>query len=245
MIEEPSVATQRKIFRIEQLEHDQQPLSVAPQEAESALRHVEVMTALNALRALLEPGNAPAPQAEIYTSEIVEAKKLKAELDIIDEAIKRTRHELVSLRDGAFEGPTVTRAANELDAVVDGTEMATGHILAAAEDIEQLANTLGAGLKNDHERGMAQDIQDRVTRIFEACNFQDLAGQRIDKVVTTLKFVEAHIARMMEIWDKIERAKEHAPQVATTVKTDKFLNGPMLDGDDGHSSQNDIDALFY
>ncbi len=241
-----NVATQRKIFRIEQTESETASQDVSPESAESALRHVEIMTELNALRAFLEARGAEiAPVSQSFRPQTADTAKLKAELDIIDEAIKRTRQELVALRDGGFEGPTVTRAANELDAVVVGTETATGCILASAEDIEQLANTLGACLRSDHERGMAQDIQERVTRIFEACNFQDLTGQRINKVVTTLKFVEAHIARMMQIWDGIERVKDHAPQSAPARAKGKLLNGPMLDGDGGHSSQNDIDAMFH
>ena len=45
-------------------------------------------------------------------------------------------------------------------------------------------------------------------KIFEACNFQDLTGQRITKVVGTLKFIETHIVRMMEIWGGLEAFKD-------------------------------------
>jgi chemotaxis protein CheZ len=37
-------------------------------------------------------------------------------------------------------------------------------------------------------------------QVFESCNFQDLTGQRISKVVATLKFIETHIIKMMDIW---------------------------------------------
>lgn len=240
------MATQRKIFRIEQSGCETSLQDDSPESAVSALRHAEIVAALDALRAMLGhvSGN-PMPAGESFAPGTADATTLKAELDIIDEAIKRTRQELASLRDGGFEGPAVMRAANELDAVVVGTETATGRILASAEEIEQIANTLSAGLKSDHERGMAQDIQERVTCIFEACNFQDLTGQRINKVVATLKFVETHIARMMQIWDGIERVKDHVAQPSPAPTADGLLNGPKLDGDDGHSSQHDIDAMFH
>lgn len=239
------MATQRKIFRIEQINGQDALRHVPPDEPDSAARHAEIMIAINAIRALLEASNAPStPVTGAFGAEVSEAKTLKAELDVIDEAIKRTRQELAKLHDGDFEGPTVKRAANELDAVVVGTETATGSILKSAEDIEQIVITLGAGLKSDHERGMAQDIQDRVTRIFEACNFQDLTGQRITKVVATLKFVEAHIARMMQIWNGIERVKDHVSAAAPARSKNHLLNGPKLEGDIGYSSQNDVDALF-
>ena len=71
------------------------------------------------------------------------------------------------------------RASRELAAIVGSTEQATQSILQAAEEIDQAANTLSASVKGSHEQGLAHDIQDRVVQIFEACNFQDLTGQRV------------------------------------------------------------------
>ena len=87
--------------------------------------------------------------------------------------------------------------------------------------------------------------QMQVIRIFEACNFHDLAGQRIGKVLATLKFVEARIARMMAIWGGVDAFKDYT--AAAACESDKpaaLINGPKLDGDPGHASQDDIDALF-
>jgi chemotaxis protein CheZ len=128
---------------------------------------------------------------------------------------------------------------------VDGTENATEQILAAAEFIDQTANGLTASIKNEQDKAQAHDIQEHVIRIFEACNFQDLTGQRITKVVATLKFIEQHIVRMMDIWGGIESFKDQEPDaIAERMGDQKLLNGPMLDGEVGHASQDDIDALF-
>src|SRR5271170_256165 len=54
----------------------------------------------------------------------------------------------------------MTRIANELLAVTNGTEQATQKILAAAEAIDQLANNLAPALMGKIEQDMAQDIQD-------------------------------------------------------------------------------------
>ena len=80
----------------------------------------------------------------------------------------------------------MTRIADELDAVTAGTAQATQKILAAAEEIDQLADNLSAALKGRLEQELAQDIADSVLRIFEACNFQDMIGQRVAKVMKTL-----------------------------------------------------------
>jgi len=172
-----------------------------------------------------------------------EVRKLKIELDVIGDAIKQTRSEIVSLQDQGFDSSRVARVTKELEAVFDDTSAATDRILKAAEEIDQSANVLAGLLKGGHEQGLAQDIQDRVTTIFEACNFHDLTGQRISKVVSTLQMVEEHLARMMEIWSVIERFNVEAAQSAA-CSLDGMLNGPKLAGDNGHSTQDEIDSLF-
>jgi chemotaxis protein CheZ len=243
----------RKRYRIENIGNGQiSPASAI--DADAALRHYEVMTELKAMRAILEAG-APAASAALAQIEldipdatrlqIKEVQKLKSELDLIYAAINRTKQEIATLHVTGFQGPEMARVTNELDAVVAGTERATETILKAAEDIDQSANTLAAAVKADHEKGLASDIQDHVVKIFEACNFQDLTGQRITKVVATLQFIETHIMSMMEIWGGIEAFKDYAPEAREERDGDsRLLNGPKLETDVGHASQDDIDALF-
>jgi chemotaxis protein CheZ len=135
------------------------------------------------------------------------------------------------------------RARRELAAIVGGTERATQSILQAAEEIDQTANTLSASIKDGHDQGLAHDIRDRVVQIFEACNFQDLTGQRVAHVLETLQFVEEHVARLLAIWHAIE---QFTPVVfgEEAVGDRRFLNGPKLDDDPGHSTQDDIDGIF-
>ena len=69
-------------------------------------------------------------------------------------------------------------------------------------------------MKTRFARGLAQDIQEQALLIFEACNFrEDLAGQRIGKVMATLNAIEQHMSRMLAQWDTIGEA----PQTAATV----------------------------
>ena len=87
---------------------------------------------------------------------------------------------------------------------------------------------------------------DQVTRIFEACNFQDLTGQRIGKVTNTLKFIEEHILRLMTIWGGIEQFAELVPPAeAEREQNRNLVNGPMLEGErGGYVSQKEIDEMF-
>jgi chemotaxis protein CheZ len=232
---------QRKIFRVEAVNEAGRPAPVA-----RGLGYDQIIAELRALQALVQPREElNARMIESYKAQIAEAQKLKTELDIIQEVITRTKHEIATLHVTGFEGPEMSRVTDELDAIVGGTEQATETILAAAEFIDQTANTLGAALKSEHDQALAHDIQDHVIRIFEACNFQDLTGQRITKVVATLKFIETHIGRMIEIWGGMEAFKDIVPEAIAEREGDKkLLNGPRLEDDPGHASQDDIDALF-
>jgi chemotaxis protein CheZ len=247
------MAIHRKRFRIEGIGNSPiEPASAI--DADAALRHYEVMTELKAMRTRLDAGTRQAPQTvapidpdipEADRLQIKEVQKLKSELDLIHAAINRTKHEIATLHVTGFQGPQMVRVTNELDAVVAGTEQATERILKAAEDIDQSANTLSAALKADYEQRLVNDIQDHVIKIFEACNFQDLTGQRITKVVATLQFIETHVIRMMEIWGGIDAFRDFAPDARSACDGDRrFLNGPRLASEPGHASQDDIDALF-
>ena len=91
---------------------------------------------------------------------------------------------------------------------------------------------------------MAADIQERVLQIYEACNFQDLTGQRITKVVNVLRFIEDRVNRMMEIWGGMEAfASIESDESLRRVGDAALLNGPALPNAD-QATQDDIDALF-
>ncbi len=220
-------------------------------------RHQEVLAEIASLKALINSGDGQAQQNAIdpeamgekllseFRKEMSEAAKLKVELDAMYVAIAQTKKEIASLHHRTdSEGDDMARVTNELDAVVTGTEGATENILTAAEFIDETANTLSAALKGQ-EAELAGDIQDKVIQIFEACNFQDLTGQRITKVVGTLRFVEDRIIQMMDIWGGIESFKEISVEEREAREGDAaLLNGPSLDHDVDVASQDDIDALF-
>jgi chemotaxis protein CheZ len=211
-----------------------------------AHHHDEIMSELRALRSLVKPAEqVTAQMIDGYKAQIVEAAKLKSELDLIHDAINRTKQEIATVHVTGFEGPEMARVTNELDAIVGGTEQATESILTNAEEIDQMAAILVARLKDEQSEALVHDMQERVIKIFEACNFQDLTGQRITKVVSTLKFIETHIVRMMEIWGGLEAFKDVTPKPIAAHQGDaKLLNGPKVAGEVGHASQDEIDALF-
>ena len=251
----------RKRFRIEEAFGGEMPVS-AVLDGDIGPMHREIMTELRAIRAQMAgPGQSAATAAigasvgheavtahallDTYRAQIEQCEKLKVELDLIYDAINRTKREIAVLHGKSFNGEEMAKVNGELGAVVGGTEEATQQILEAAESIDQAATALSKVTSQDQQKILSEEIQERVVSIFEACNFQDLTGQRINKVMTTMKFIENHITVMMDIWGGVDAIKSHAPEIVDTREgDDRLLNGPKLEGDVGHASQNDIDALF-
>jgi chemotaxis protein CheZ len=243
-----SMHATKRAFRIESFAQvaDVQALHTGSGFAGGAASHQEIMAELRALRDLIRPAEeVTKPMIEAYKTEMQEALKLKSELDQIWEAINQTKHEIATLHVTGFQGKQMTRVTHELDAIVSGTESATEGILTAAEAIDQLASQLSAKIKNVQDRAAVDDIQQKIIMIFEQCNFQDLTGQRITKVVNTLKFIEERIVKMMDIWGGLDSFKDvEVERIGEASGDAALLNGPKIEGEGGHASQDDIDALF-
>jgi len=256
------MSVNRKRFRIEEAIMGDASMPVAVEGGDIGPMHREIMSELRSIRAQMAAGaratGTDTTEAvvareiadahtllETYRAQIEQCEKLKVELDLIHDAINRTKREIATLHGRSFDGEEMAKVNGELGAVVGGTEQATQQILEATEAIDQAASALSKNISPDQQKLLAEEIQERVISIFEACNFQDLTGQRISKVMTTMKFIENHINAMMEIWGGVDAIKAHAMPIVDTREGDaKLLNGPKLDGDVGHASQDDIDALF-
>jgi chemotaxis protein CheZ len=179
-------------------------------------------------------GKPRAPRAHATKAQPVEELRAAAfshELAALRDAIAHSERELAALRRGA----PAPRLQQELGAAVSGMDEATQKILNATEVIDESARALQASLQNDYNRGLTQEVVEQAVKIYEACNFQDLAGQRIGKAIAALQLIEQHLDRLTEIWGKVD----HRPPA-----TDQLINGPKLDGDDGHADQADVDRIF-
>ena len=208
----------------------------------------EILAAIASLREdLLEGGvkisgesaAAAIVPASDSSGDRTENDELKQQLAELSDAIAETKRELASLRDPSVKSAVeVKSATQELDAVVNATESATNDIMNAAEQIDDLASRLRSQAASQTDAALAEEINDRVVNIFEACNFQDITGQRITKVVNTLSYIDERVSKMMEMWGAEQVAKE-----GEEISGDEdLLNGPAPEGEG--SSQDDIDALF-
>ena len=220
-------------------------VSAAPAEATPNPRLDEILTAINDLRRITQA--SAGETIEACRRELNDAFAMRHELEVMKEAITRTKGEIASLHRSETTGKGMRRVAGELDAVVESTEQATSTILGSIERIETNANMMrGLRLPKAAQENV-DGILDNVISAYEACNFQDLTGQRISKIVNVLKFVEEHLDRMIEAWSGLDGFRDllTAEAPAAAVDDEKsLLNGPKLDEDPGHVDQSDIDALF-
>jgi len=165
--------------------------------------------------------------------------KLYTELEQLARFIQNARSEIAAVRPHDINSEDIPRATDELDAAVGATEEATGTILDACEQLEKAS----AGLPPE----AAEAITNAVTRIYEACNFQDITGQRITKVVKTLKHIEDRVSAMLTAFGG-EIAKHQggaAPAAAPAVAKPsdaELLNGPQMPDD--AKKQAEIDAIL-
>jgi chemotaxis protein CheZ len=234
------MAVQRKVFRIEESARGRARDAVASDGVDSAEHHREFTTALQSRSLIVPAATVDRSALECARAQIAEAQAYKCELESIHAAIKRTRDTTGGGAD-AFAAEHTGRAARELQAIVAATERATQAILQAAEEIDQTVVALSGSLKGEYAKGLAQDVRERVVAIFEACNFQDLTGQRVGNVLGVLKAVDDHAARLQSIWQGVEAFK---PVVFEEADERRYLNGPKLPDDRGHSTQDDIDGMF-
>ncbi len=172
---------------------------------------------------------------------------VRREIGKMIEEIKRAKLEVAAIQHPSnHEDRPVARAFSELDATVAATETATNDILQAAETIEGKVRRLHGLCATDEEAVLLCDgIGADLISIMEACNFQDITGQRITKVIRTLKFVEERVRAIVGIWGP-EGFAELMPTLSQAMEEEPedahLLNGPSLEGEG--ISQDDIDALF-
>lgn len=231
------MAAARRPFRIETT------ASAAPQSVVTGLDAIEaplarILGELCEVRAEIARFRERDPAADRERDRNV----LWAGIETIQDAIRDTKTEIASLHAEGARGERLMRATSELEAVVNDTEAATEVILSSAERIDAVMAELSPLLVGEAAE-MATTIQNEVVKTFEACNFQDITGQRIRKVVKLLVFIEQRVARMTDIWGGAEHVAQEAG-IVPRAGDEALLNGPALADDHGVVSQDDIDSLF-
>ncbi len=178
------------------------------------------------------PGLLHAVLAELERLADPNIHTLREQIDEMQDFIVMARREISGIRPNAMREVDIPEATDELDAVVMATEEATTTILDSVEKLERICGVLTGS--------DAEEINALVVKIYEASNFQDITGQRIGKVVNTLKGIESRVTKIVDLFpgndaETPDSKDNGCPDAA-------LLNGPQLAS--LANDQDDIDALF-
>jgi chemotaxis protein CheZ len=199
-------------------------------EQKGAIRIEDLGEIMDELAATMQSNNAP-------------EQFLRKEFHKIAEHIEQAKLEIASLvqQEGEAQPQHIGHATDQLDAVVKATEEATNQIMDSADKIQQAVEAGGATMR--------ESVENEVAQIYLACNFQDITGQRITKVLNTLEYIDEKVRRIMALFGEVseEDAKKLAESAANEPGKDtrpdaELMNGPQLNAQ--APSQDDIDALF-
>ena len=165
------------------------------------------------------------------------SREVYMDLAELAQTIDNLKKEIALVQPSHVKNSHIPDAADELDEVVRATAEATHTIMGVCEEMEGIAERL--------DGAAGDEITARVTKIYEACGFQDITGQRIRNVMTTLRVIEDKIDRMMESLSDavgVRLSEERAEKTVSVNDAKSLLNGPQMAAK--AISQTDIDKLL-
>ena len=169
----------------------------------------------------------------VQSSDGLSRDVLGQELSDLKYIIQSLRSDLQSTRPNDISDSFIPTASQELDAVVGATETATETIMDCCDGI--------LNATRDGDPVIYQQVEKNVVQIFEACTFQDITGQRIQKVTSGLMQIDNKIKSVLAAIESQLGEIQNA-QPAPPATTDPLLNGPALPG--SAVSQEEIDRLL-
>lgn len=165
---------------------------------------------------IIEPFTKEDKQKEIYH-----------QIEMILVQFLALKRELSNISHEILEDNFVPSIIMDLRSVVIQTEKSVTGILDIADEITIFC-------KNVENSKVREELMIKSTRILELCNFQDLTGQRIQRIIHHLGEAEPVIYKLLHILRPEAELKRENSQ--------KLVNGPQ--NEEIAPSQSDIDALF-
>lgn len=152
-----------------------------------------------------------------------ELKLLLKHVEMIKNSFNHIRQEARDILHESHIGD----AKDNLKDVLEHSEKATISILESATHIGSIAGQKGV------PQPVQQKISQEIGKIFEACSFQDITGQRLKRIAKQLDTIEKNLENIVAV------AKNPVGQKS---EKDKLMAGPQLSS--STPSQADIDQMF-
>lgn len=157
-------------------------------------------------------------------------------LENLSNFVQGTRREIEELNGGDGRNGKPLNSANDyLEEIVAETMAATNAIMSAAEAIEAMRPKM--------DPATWALVANETTKIYEACSFQDITGQRISKVVHTLQQIESKLFTLSDMCRSEGDVPQKPGRSKPVVNGDAaLLNGPQLGGE--AQGQDEVDRLL-
>lgn len=160
--------------------------------------------------------------------------------------ISRVKAEVARIRYSDEGQDPLLNASEELEALKSATAEATSEILGIAEEVFSGIERLRAKVLPEGAADELARMETKVMRLFEACGFQDLTGQRSTKVARVLESLDGRVGTILDMLDHVDVPDEVALAAASGVPAQPIdaalLSGPQAAG--MGLDQEDVDALF-
>jgi chemotaxis protein CheZ len=178
-------------------------------------------------------------QGDLTTQE----KSLLSEVEELGRSIATAKAEIAALGVDDINASHIPSATDELDAIVAHTASATEIILEVCEMLDRVGGELAKHTSAPYAVKAASQLQNATMRIYEACSFQDITGQRITKVVATLKAIETKVENIVGAFGARGEPVEVPARVNGTAPPDVVaMHGPQMP--ELAMDQSDIDKLL-
>lgn len=168
---------------------------------------------------------------------------------------ERAKREIAALKSANADEDRLVLARREIETVVAATDAAANEIMNLSDAVQEVSGKL-RGEPGSAEPAAAEsaaaaakahsDTLDEIaTNLMIACSFQDLTGQRLNKVANALQALEDQVDGLFRTLD-ISAATGEGGLLAYTADDErpdkKMLHGPQDEGEG--ISQAEIDAMF-
>lgn len=185
---------------------------------------------------------------EAMQEALQEAPKDASEVEDAPGPADEIRQLAAALKSANPDEDPLVLAREELQTIVAATDKAANEIMDQSDEIQVAIENIRKDISNENTSNVEvhlSSLEEVVTNLMLACEFQDLTGQRVTKVTNALHRLEDRIDGLFQALG-IENGTGEGGLSPVTVDDERpdaeLLHGPQNDGEG--MSQDDIDSLF-
>jgi chemotaxis protein CheZ len=155
-------------------------------------------------------------------------KIIYGQIDIISQQITGLKKNISIMGNNILQDNFIPEIATELHSVIAQTEKSVIGILDISDEIGKISAKISPP-------GLKEELLSHSIKILELCNFQDLTGQIIQRIIKRLSIIESTVNKIA-----IELGPNY--KLSSKLTADSLLNGPQKEEE--RPSQDKIDNLF-